>query len=92
MQTKQTTGLAAQNYTVAAVQRKLFARSNIGALFVNRQGFDGTKFDPTSYNRLATLEYNLASKNGKFQGKTFYQHAWDDKSTKGKSATAAWFI
>jgi hypothetical protein len=42
MQTKRqdSIGLPAQNFSVVAVQRKIFARSNIRLLFVNKQSLD----------------------------------------------------
>ncbi|MFQ5335342.1 MAG: DUF5916 domain-containing protein, partial [Flavobacteriales bacterium] len=41
-----------QNYTVAAFQRDIFARSNIAMIFVNRQGFAGNEVSYTDYNRV----------------------------------------
>ncbi len=69
------TGLPAQNFTVAAVQRRVFSRSNIGFIFINKQsinyspGHDSTKPVYTDYNRNIGLEYNLASPNNKITGK-----------------------
>jgi len=72
MQTKKQTetGLPAQNFAVLAVQRKVFARSNIRMIFINKQslnyepGKDSTKPQYSLYNRNIVAEYNLAfSKN-----------------------------
>jgi Domain of unknown function (DUF5916) len=60
-------GIKANNFLVAAVQRRLFTRSNISALVVNRQG---AGID--NYNRLAGLDYNMASKDGFWRGKIFH--------------------
>lgn len=69
-------GIAGKNFTVAAVQKKVFSRSNIGAIFINREtidlGQENTLFDPTQKNRLAGLDYNLASKDNRWNGKFFY--------------------
>ena len=68
-------GILSANHTVAAIQRKVFSRSNITALFVNRQ--------PTGdesngeYNRVLGLEYNLASFDNKWTGKTYYHRSLD---------------
>jgi len=67
------------NYTVAVVQQKVFARSNISAIYVNKEDFSfsdttGTAFE---YNRLAGLEYNLASANSAWTGKAFYHYSID---------------
>lgn len=69
-------------FTVGAVQRKVGARSNIAAMFVEQQAKGGAPvnaFRPQdgSYNRMLALEYNLASFDGKWQGKSFYHHTFD---------------
>ncbi|MDB4921323.1 DUF5916 domain-containing protein [Mucilaginibacter sp.] len=68
------TGIPAQNFTVIALQRKVFARSNIGFLFVNKESFN---YPPTTsatqtdskYNSNFGLEYNLASSDNLWTGK-----------------------
>jgi hypothetical protein len=57
----QTGGSQPENFTVAALQRKVFARSNVGLLFINKES--------TNYNRNLGLEYNLASSNNFWTGK-----------------------
>jgi len=77
MQTKKIkeTGLPAQNFTVMALQRKVFARSNIRMIFINKQslnyepGKDSTKPQYSLYNRNIGAEYNLASSNNVWTGK-----------------------
>lgn len=67
--------LPAQNFTVVALQRKVFARSNIGVLIINKENFvgrlpvDTSKASPAAYNRNIGLEYNLASANNLWTGK-----------------------
>ncbi len=69
------TGLPAQNFAVIALQRKVFARSNIGFLFINKEsvkyqpGLDSNKTIYSLYNRNIGMEYNLASSNNLFTGK-----------------------
>ncbi len=80
MQTKSqdSIGLPAQNFSVVAVQRKIFARSNIRLLFVNKQslnyepGKDSTKEQYSLYNRNIGAEYNLASSNNLWTGKLMF--------------------
>lgn len=67
--------LAPQNYTVAAVQRQVFKRSNIAAIFVNRQKIDGNGIDHGNYNRIVGLDYNIASADNKWQGKLYYHQS-----------------
>lgn len=70
--------LPAQNFTVASVQRRVAARSNIGAIFINKQSLqyrpapDSTKPAYSMYNRNAGLEYNLASSNNLWTGKALF--------------------
>ncbi len=65
-----------QNYAVFALQRQVFARSNISFLFINRQtiNFDAYRDDSlfTEYNRNVGLEYNLASANNIWKGKFMF--------------------
>ncbi|HXS58895.1 MAG TPA: DUF5916 domain-containing protein [Hanamia sp.] len=67
--------LPAQNFTVASVQRRVFSRSNIGFIFINKQSLhynsisDSGKKVYSEYNRNAGLEYNLASSNNVWTGK-----------------------
>lgn len=67
--------LPKQNFAVVALQRKVFARSNIGFLFINKQSLNYTPpNDPaiplySTYNRNIGLEYNLASSNNLWTGK-----------------------
>ena len=80
MQTKRvdSIGLPTQNFAVVAVQRKIFARSNIRLLFVNKQslnyepGKDSTKQQYSLYNRNIGAEYNLASANNLWTGKLMF--------------------
>ena len=68
-------GLPSQNFTVLALQRRIFARSNIGFLFVNKQSFhyqpgqDSSKPQYSKFNRNFGIEYNLASSNNLWTGK-----------------------
>jgi hypothetical protein len=68
-------GLPQQNFAVLALQRKIFTRSNIGFLWVNKQsldyqpGKDSTYPQYTTYNRTFGLEYNLASPENYWTGK-----------------------
>lgn len=82
-------GLPKQNFSVLAVQRKVFSRSNIGFMFVNKESlnyrYDATANLPkyANFNRNAGLEYNLASKNNAWTGKIFFMKSFSpDKSSK----------
>lgn len=67
-------GLPAQNFSVVALQRRVFSRSNVGLLFINKQAvsYDGAEPGKPSYaqyNRNFGMEYNLASSNNLWTGK-----------------------
>nr|WKN39683.1 DUF5916 domain-containing protein [Tunicatimonas sp. TK19036] len=72
------TGLPAQNFAVAAVQRRVFARSNIGLIVVDKEALSYTPSDDpntivySKYNRNIGLEYNIASSNNMWTGKVLY--------------------
>ncbi|HRE51152.1 MAG TPA: DUF5916 domain-containing protein [Flavitalea sp.] len=68
--------LPAQNFTVAALQRRIFTRSNLGFLLVNKEslGYHPADQNPNAplysrYNRNLGFEYNLASSNNFWTGK-----------------------
>ena len=86
--------LPRQNFAVIALQRRVFARSNIGVIFINKQSLSyEPSEDPaipvyTQYNRNIGLEYNLASSNNLWTGKALFLKSFSpDKS--GKEFTHA---
>ena len=81
-------GISGANTTVAVLQRKLFSRSNLTALLVNKETRDPSLSSRlTAYNRVAGLEYNLASRDNRWQGK-FYYHQGFTPSLKNDKAAA----
>ena len=73
--------LPSQNYTVAVFQRRIFSRSNIGALLVNRQATNyndlDTTISTTKYNRIIGLDYNLGTNNNRWEGNSYYHRSLD---------------
>lgn len=73
--------LPSTNYTAATIQHKVFSRSNIGLIFVNKQaqqdsiGGDFT-FNPSVFNRVVGIDYNLQSKDNVWFGKAFYHRSF----------------
>lgn len=69
-------GLPDQNFSVVALQRRVFSRSNIGLLLVNKESLnnipDSAKPFYNRYNRNLGLEYNLASPNNRWTGKALF--------------------
>jgi Domain of unknown function (DUF5916)/Carbohydrate family 9 binding domain-like len=87
-------GLPQQNFAVLALQRKVFARSNIGFLWVNKQSIDynpmkdSTYPQYTTYNRTFGLEFNLASNNNFWTGKQLVMKSYTPDLT-GKNWVVA---
>jgi hypothetical protein len=74
--------LPSTNFTVASLQRKVWERSNISAIFVNKQAVQdsiGGEFtlDPTDFNRTIGADFNYASADGYWTGKAYYHRTWD---------------
>lgn len=65
--------IASNNNTVLALQHKVFSRSNIGFVFINRQNTSDESFvdDSEEYNRVAGLDYNLANADNSWVGKAY---------------------
>lgn len=86
-------GIEGQNFTVAAVQRKVFARSNVGMVFINKEAFEFNKpvtgIRPDGHNRLLGLDYNLASADNKWSGKAFYHRSFDATDSEQPFAASA---
>lgn len=79
-----------QNYFVAAVQRNVFKRSNISAIFVNRQQIDTTGLSINNFNRVAGLDYNISTADNKWNGKLFFHHSLSSKNNGNAFAHASW--
>lgn len=86
-------GIEGQNYTVAAVQRQVFGRSNIGMIFVNRQTTsregDAFSFNIPDFNRVLGIDYNLLSKNNRWAGKFFYHQVFTPNNQANQYAHAS---
>lgn len=83
-------GQPSVNYTVGVAQRKLFARSNIGLIAINKEVFPDAKLeDPlNTHNRVIGLDYNLASKDNKWTGK-FFHHRSFSPDVAGKNGVSS---
>jgi hypothetical protein len=92
MQTGVKDSIPSENFTVAAIQRKVFRRSSISAFLVNKEVTNmpnDTSFKGNRYNRIAGLEYNLASANNRWTGKAFYHQAFYPGASRDAAAMAA---
>jgi hypothetical protein len=85
-------GLPSTNFMVASVQRKVFARSNIALMLVNKQAFQDSingefTSSPEKYNRVIGLDYNLASRTNVWNGKFYYHRSFDQLQLDSSFAT-----
>lgn len=87
-------GLPSQNFGVISLQRKVFKRSNIGLMFVNKQSLnyptnnDSIQDIYPKFNRNLGIEYNLASSNNLWNGKAFFLKSFGPKQL-GNGVTQA---
>ncbi len=90
MQTGSKDGIPSGNFTAAVLQKQVFGRSSLSAFFVNKQVVSDidTSYSGLRYNRVAGIEYNLASPDDKWTGKTFYHQAFYTGAT-SEAATAS---
>lgn len=83
------------NYTVAALQRKVFSRSNIGLIAINKSPIRDQIIADTlgesafDHNRVMGMDYNLSSKDNTWTGKAFYHQSFDPNQPDNAFATGA---
>lgn len=78
MQTERTFDQLSRNFLVASLQRRMFSRSNIGFIFVNKEYTDEP--GAAQFNRVAGMDYNLASRNNLWSGKLFYHRSFSPEN------------
>ncbi len=82
---------SADNFSVAVLQRKVLARSNLGVFMTNKQVVttpDDTAYNAFDYNRVAGTEFNFASVDNNWTGKAFYHHSLNPGPEGNRFATA----
>ena len=76
-------GISGANFAVVSVQRKVFSRSNIAAIFVNKQTLHPEMGrNLSSFNRVGGLEYNFTSRDSRWQGKAYYHQSFSENKQK----------
>lgn len=91
-----TSVLPAANFTVATVQRRVFARSTMSAVLVNKQNFldklsDAQRGTWQPWNRVAGLEYNLYSADNRWEGEWYYHRSFSPDPER-RGSTLAGFL
>ncbi len=71
-------GVPQNSSTLFTIRNKVFARSNYSFFFINRENTKDYDFveNQKKYNRVFGFEYNLASKNGEWKGRTFFHKSF----------------
>lgn len=81
------------NFAVGVLQRKVFQRSNLSAFLVNKEVMffneEDTAFTGNDFNRVAGAEFNLASADNRWTGKTFYHQSFYPGADGDAAAAAA---
>jgi hypothetical protein len=95
MQTARQEGVqASANYSVLAVQQRVFSRSTIGLIMASKQDFDTNSEQPlfsNGFNRVIGLDYNLASRDGRLSGKIFAHKSFTPANPDDATSMAALF-
>jgi hypothetical protein len=80
--------LPAENFAVVALQRRVFSRSNIGFLLVDKESTSHLSGVRPDSNRNLGMEYNLASANNLWTGKVMYLKSFASGNQRGGSVYA----
>ncbi len=73
-----------QNFTALVLQQKVFKRSSVGLMFLNKESLNfSEKINRgfTDFNRNLGIEYNLASANNEWAGKAMIMKSFSPKIT-----------
>lgn len=86
MNTQTTAGdsYSAQNYTVAAFQRRLLKRSSFRGFITNQQQTSASDQQDPTFNRVVGGEFNYRSESGNFSSTSAYHRAFLDQPTHAK--------
>ena len=86
-----TNEIASNNNTMFVLQRKLFARSNIGVFFINRETFEDYDFleEEDRYNRVVGLDYNLQTADNTWVGRFYAHKSFQPDDNKGNYSASA---
>ena len=71
-----------QNFTALVLQQKVFKRSSVGVMFLNKESLnfsEKTNRGFTDFNRNLGIEYNLASANNELTGKAVVMKSFSPK-------------
>ena len=80
--------IAANNNSMLVLQKKMFARSNLGVFYLNRSNVGSFDFvDPDErYNKVLGIDYNLASSDNVWSGNFYIHKSYQPNSGKDNSS------
>lgn len=83
--------ITSNNNLMLALQHKVFARSNIGMFFINRQAFGDEPYltADEEFNRVLGLDYYLASANNVWSGKYYLHKSFQPDDQEGNVSAGA---
>ena len=88
-------GLPKQNFGVFTIQKRVFERSSIGLILINKESFFDEKnkiisdSNYTKYNRNIGVEYNYGSANNLWNGKAFFLNTYSSNQIKNDHSFAS---
>ena len=84
--------ISSNNNSVIALQQKMFSRSFLGLIFINREKLeeDEIENDQAEFNRVLGIDYNLQSKDSKWVGKIWYHKSYESKNVKNNFSNGLW--
>lgn len=87
----ETNGLPSYNFSVLSLQQKVFTRSNVNFLMVNKETFASeNEFDTASFetfNRTVGADFNFASADNLWNAKVFYHRSIEEENVDNAFAT-----
>lgn len=80
--------IAANNNSMFVLQKKMFARSNVGVFYLDRSNVGSFDFvDPDKrYNKVVGIDYNLASADNVWSGNFYVHKSYQPNSGKDNSS------
>ena len=85
--------LPKQNFGVFTIQKKVFDRSSLGLMFINKESLSDSKkinnSNYSKYNRSLGIEYNYASIDNLWQGKILMLKTFTDNFDNNKNSSLA---
>ena len=84
--------ISSNNNSVITLQQKMFSRSFLGLIFINREKLeeDEIENDQAEFNRVLGIDYNLQSKDSKWVGKIWYHKSYESKNVKNNFSNGLW--